>query len=542
MPTELQNPTPRQLVYLARIIALAVLYVAAALGGLELNAVGGFATLAWIPTGISLAAVLMYGVSIWPGIAIGALVANLLTGAPILAALGIGAGSTLEALVASDLLWRARGTGLRVDRVRDVIAFIVSASILSTILSATIGVASLSIAGVVPQASAATTWRSWWLGDAIGDLLVVPLVLAWVNAPRLRLSARGALDAAAITMLVAGATMIVFGKPGGVSGPVPYGYMFFPPLVWTALRFEQRGATLGVFLVALIVVVGTLLGRGPFIRATIPESLFSAQAFLSVMATTVLVLGAAIAEQHQTRDELRRARDAATEANQAKSDFLAVVSHELRTPLNAISGYVDLMQMGIPEPVTDPQRDFLSRVQQSSRHLLSLIEDVLSFAKIEAGRLSVAPQPVMVSDSLSSLESLVAPEIHKKDLALMRLSCDPALVATADPEKLRQILLNLVGNAMKFTPPGGNITVGAERSESNVRIWVTDTGVGIPAEQLGRVFEPFFQAERGTTRHYPGLGLGLSISRDLARAMHGDIELESGTGQGCTATLTLPSG
>jgi signal transduction histidine kinase len=345
-----------------------------------------------------------------------------------------------------------------------------------------------------------------------------------------------------VVLLVAAATMLVFAEPGGTPrGPISYAYLFFPPLVWVALRFDQRGVSLATLVVAAIAVAGTVLGRGPFIRASLSQSLFAAQVFLAVTTTTFLILGAAIVQQRQTQEDLRHARDLAAEANRAKSDFLAVVSHELRTPLNAISGYAELLQMELRGPVAEEQRDFLTRIQLSAAHLLSLIEDVMSFAKLEAGRLSLVTQNVAVKDSLDSMESLVAPEMRRKGLTLARVPCDGDMRATADPEKLRQILLNLVGNAVKFTPPGGRVTVGADRSNGTVRIWVTDTGIGIPADQIARVFEPFFQVERGTTRAYPGLGLGLAISRDLARAMRGDIQIESVSGRGCTATLTLPS-
>jgi signal transduction histidine kinase len=507
-----------------------------------LDAVAGFASLVWAPAGISLAAVLLFGPRVWPGITLGAVIANWLVGAPLVAAIGIGIGNTLEGLIGASLLRSACGPRIHLDRVRDVTFFVVLAAGTSAMIAATIGVVSLSFAGVVSGPQIGTTWWTWWLGDLIGDLLVVPLALTWAERPRVRIVFARAIETIGIALLFSAATTLVFGESGGgPRGPISYAYLFFPPLVWVALRFDQRGVSLATLAVAAISVSGTVLARGPFIRDSLSQSLFAAQVFLAVTTTTFLILGAAIVEQRQTQEDLRRARDLAAEANRAKSDFLAVVSHELRTPLNAISGYAELLQMGVRGPVAEEQHDFLRRIQQSAAHLLSLIEDVMSFAKLEAGRLSLATQNVAVNDSLDSMESLVAPEMRRKGLTLTRMQCDVGMSASADPEKLRQILLNLVGNAVKFTPPGGRVTVGADRSNGAVRIWVTDTGIGIPADQLNRVFEPFFQVERGTTRAYPGLGLGLAISRDLARAMRGDIQIESGGGRGCTATLTLPS-
>ena len=197
--------------------------------------------------------------------------------------------------------------------------------------------------------------------------------------------------------------------------------------------------------------------------------------------------------------------------------------------------------MELGGPVTPKQRDFLSRIQGSQGHLLSLIDEVLGFARLETGRLSLSLQPVIIYDMIVALEAMVEVELQKKRLTFTRHVPETSLVARADPEKLRQILLNLVANGVKFTPEGGRISVGAKREHGSVRLWVTDTGIGIPSDQLKHVFDPYFQVDRGPSRKFPGMGLGLAISRDLARAMDGEIWLESTPGLGSTAWLVLPA-
>lgn len=244
--------------------------------------------------------------------------------------------------------------------------------------------------------------------------------------------------------------------------------------------------------------------------------------------------------EHAARMEAEQARARADEANRAKMEFLAVMSHELRTPLNAIAGYAELLEMGIHGPLTDAQRDAIARIQRSERHLLGLINDVLNFAKIDAGHIDIEIGPVAVHETLTALESLVAPQVRARRLAYRYVSCSDDLVARADPEKVRQILLNLLSNAIKFTEPRGRITLHCTTDASLVRLHVADTGIGIPADKLDRIFEPFVQLRPGRTRTHEGTGLGLAISRDLARAMHGDISVESTPGLGSTFTLTLP--
>jgi signal transduction histidine kinase len=525
----------------AAILGLATIYFVAARLGLMMDAVAGFATLVWPPTGIALAALLLGGYRLWPGILIGAFVANLSTGAPLLAALGIGVGNTLEAVVGTYLLRRIPGFRPSLDRLRDVLGLIVLAAGVSTIVSATIGVSTLYLAGIVSGEQVGEAWQAWWVGDLIADLVIAPVLLVWATTPRFRPAPRQSLEAAALVASVLGVCLFVFGSPVATdTTTVRWGYLVFPPLIWAALRFGQHGAVSMTLLTSLVAIWGTASGYGPFARPVLHESLLTLQTFLGVAAATFMVLGASIAERRRADAELRRAHDAVADANRAKSEFLAVMSHELRTPLNAISGYVELMSAEMHDPITETQRTYLSRIRSNQRQLLLLIEDVLSFAKVEAGHLSVAIQTVLVRDILQAVESLVEPELRRKQLSFASDPYDPALAVRADPEKLRQILLNLVANAVKFTAPGGRIEVGAARERDSIRMWISDTGIGIPADQLERVFEPFFQVDRGLTRSYPGVGLGLAIARDFARAMGGEVRVDSEAGRGTIASLELP--
>ena len=228
------------------------------------------------------------------------------------------------------------------------------------------------------------------------------------------------------------------------------------------------------------------------------------------------------------------------EANRTKGDFLATMSHELRTPLNAIGGYAQLLEMGVHGPVTAEQREALRRVQKSQQHLLSLINDVLNFAKLEAGHVTYDIERVSVQELLAELDSLVAPQLGAKSLRYACAPCETTLSVAADAEKTQQILLNLLSNAIKFTPEGGEIQIGARARGDAIHIDVRDTGIGIPADRIDAVFEPFVQLARGPSSAREGTGLGLAISRDLARAMSGDITVESVPGRGSTFTVTLP--
>jgi PAS domain S-box-containing protein len=236
------------------------------------------------------------------------------------------------------------------------------------------------------------------------------------------------------------------------------------------------------------------------------------------------------------------ARAEAEAANRAKMQFLTAMSHELRTPLNAIGGYVQLLEMGLRGPVTAQQQQDLDRIQRSQRHLLSLVNDVLNFARVESGTVHYSITDVPVDETLSSIETFIAPQAAAKGLRYEYRACPRPLVARADRDKLQQIVLNLVGNAVKFTAAGGLVTVACEPTARGERlaIVVRDTGPGIPPDKLQAVFEPFVQVDRSLTSSAQGAGLGLAISRDLARGMGGDLSVESTLGKGASFTLTLP--
>ena len=253
--------------------------------------------------------------------------------------------------------------------------------------------------------------------------------------------------------------------------------------------------------------------------------------------TGIFVQAVDVTEQVRTRRE-------AEAANRAKSEFLAAMSHELRTPLNAIAGYVQLILMELHGPVTEAQREALERVERSQRHLLRLINEVLNLARVEAGHVHYDIRDFDVQGLVADMGPMIQPQFDAKNVRYeVRLPAEPVMVR-ADRDKVTQILLNLLANALKFTPSGGHVTLdSATRTGVDAAfIRVTDSGIGIPRDKQAAIFEPFVQVHTGPTRAAEGAGLGLAISWDLAKAMGGDLRVRSEPGKGARFTLSLPRG
>jgi signal transduction histidine kinase/integral membrane sensor domain MASE1 len=368
-----------------RFAALFAAYVVTARLGLALGAVSGFATLVWPPTGIALFALLRYGYRLWPAIFAGAFVANFMNAVSpslnlgIAPSAGIGlaiaAGNTAEALVATFLLNRV-GFDRNLGRLRDVGALLLFAACLSTTLSATVGVLSLWLGRIVPPEALASTWKAWWLGDALGAFTVAPFLLVWARPFSRPASPRRLAEAALMFVALTALALLVFGDvmPQAKFSPVGWPYFVFPGLIWASMRFSQRGAVTATAFLAVVTIGATILGHGPFARSNLSESLIFVQVFMAVSTVTSLVLGAAIAERDRAR--------AAAEAGLLTSKFLAeatatlAASLDLETTLKAVARLVvpilgdncvvDLVDAEgnvrrVAEAAADPQREPLLR-------------------------------------------------------------------------------------------------------------------------------------------------------------------------------------
>jgi signal transduction histidine kinase len=258
------------------------------------------------------------------------------------------------------------------------------------------------------------------------------------------------------------------------------------------------------------------------------------------LAEDVASRGALALDNAQVYDLALVLKQSAETANRAKTAFLGAMSHELRTPLNAIGGYIDILDMGLRGPVTPNQHADFARVKTNQQHLAILITEILNFVKVGSGQVSYAVIDVKTCATMQHTIELVEPLFGQKGIVFDGITGDSSITARADPERVTQILINLLSNAIKFTPAGGHVGAECAARDDTVTIRISDTGIGIAAEKHQTIFEPFIQLKESLSDRESGVGLGLAISRDLARAMNGDLTVESSEGKGARFTLSLP--
>lgn len=528
--------------FFARVAGVALLYFVAAIVGLQFAVVGSTVTLVWPSSGIALVVVLAFGYRMALGIALGALLANAWMGLPILLAGGIAIGNTLEVVMGAWLLTRFGRLRRELDRHRDVFALIVLAAMVSTALSAVVGVGTLTLGGVVPFESYVSVWMIWWLGDMIGVLMVAPPLLIWLSHPHPALSKLQIVEALGLLAMVLIVCNLVFGAPQLAGhGYYPASMAAIPLLVWGALRFEYFGAALVALLISALAAWGTAHGTGPFVAPTMVGSLVGCSIFANLMATTGLLLAVSSAAQRHAQaalivalDELRLQKTQAEQANQAKSSFIAVASHDLRQPMHAIALYVAALQ---PTLAGRAAASTLGKIESAVSAMENMCSAILDVSRLDAGVVVPDIACVPVQSLLDGLYNDFCHEARAKGLKL-RLRYGNASISS-DPVLLARILRNLIANALRYTEHGG-ILISARRRPGAIRFQVWDTGCGITPEHTNSIFREYFQVPSAQHSGHFGQGLGLFIVDQLTHLLAHPLTVHSHPGRGTVFSVDVP--
>ena len=656
-------------------VALAALYFGFGQLGKLVAIPPGYVSAVWIPAGLALAAVLVGGPRMLPAVWLGSFAANaydvppgLGSAAALAVAACIASGATLQAGVGA---WLVRRDGFRpqLDRVADVFRLVTLGGILACLVNATVGAGTLTLSGV-SQVPFFQAWFTWWLGDTLGVIVAAPIALTLL-AERARPRETRIWEFVAWLAVASLIGLVAFSS--AVNAPV----LIVPLLVWAALRFAARETAVGVAVVSAIAIVETALGHGPFVRATVNESLLSLDVFLAAMVLPTLVLVASLAERGRAAEELENssrlldsvienlpdmvfvkeardlrfallnragerllgqssaqmlgkndydffpedqatffvAKDRETlnnkrlveineepidtaegkrwlhtrkvpildpageplyllgishditelkaahaeidmlnarmakqleeleaayarlqELDRMKGNFVSSVSHELRTPLTSIMGYSEFLEDEIGGTLSPDQRKYVQQIQAGTHRLQRLVDDLLDFARMDAGTFALRAEEADLCAKATEIAASLRPMVVDAKLTL-EVACQAPMPVVMDAQRIGQVLINLVSNAVKFTPAGGRIDIVVTREVGHVRVEVRDTGVGIAEADRPKLFQRFSQLDAGRV---VGTGLGLSICKALVEAHGGTIAVESELGKGTTFWFTLP--
>jgi signal transduction histidine kinase/ActR/RegA family two-component response regulator len=524
---------------LLRISIVTLIYFVVGKFGLMLASLHASASPVWPSTGIALAAILVLGYRVWPGIFIGAFLVNVTTAGDVATSLAIATGNTLEALAGAWLVIRfARGKNF-CDRPQDVFKFALVAAT-STIISPLFGVTSLAFAGFADWTHYGAIWLTWWLGDVTGDLVFAPLVVLWSVGLQQGWSKKEATEVGVLFLLLVLLSGVVFaGWLEMSSRNYPITFICGPIVIWTAFRFRPLETATGIFILSAIAVWGTLHGFGPFVRETENQSLIALQLWIAVLTITAMALSAGMAERRRIEQELQQQKSVVETANRTKDHFLAMLSHELRTPLTPVISALDSLET---EPTqTEDAKASLAMIRRNIELETQLIDDLLDFTRIARDKMQLRFASIDAHQAVSNVVEICRAEARSKRLQVhVNLRANQHHV-TADSAKFQQIIWNLLKNAIKFTPEGGDITISSDNpSESVFNVSVHDTGIGLEPEVMQRIFDPFEQGNRSFEHRVGGLGLGLAISKSLAQAHGGTLTAQSdGSNRGSTFTLSM---
>ncbi len=506
------------------------------IGRLELaiHPVTAFVPVVSLEAGIALAALFLYGYSLWPAVILASFAVNLSAGGTPLLALGIALGNTLQSLAGTYVLRRYVGLNPAFARLRDNIG-IIAVALCASLISVALAVVSLRLGGL-STAAIQVTGMEWWIGNVLGILIVSPFLLKWISQPFFSRTPLQYIELGAVALTVLCVSLFVFWTP-----QTNFVYYLFIPLTWASLRTGPRGTTLALFLVAVVALSGAFAGYGPYAF----EGLFYLQLFIGTTSAVFLIFAAVVEERKNTQrllrhhvEELEQALHKVSSEDEARKNFLAILAHELRNPLSAILSSAELLRL--QETHAPDTALLLQTIDEHVRAMTSMLDDLLDVSRISQNKLTLRKEKLSLDSLIDRSVRAAQTLIRSRGHTLAVVKPEHELYLDADPIRLEQILVNLLNNAAKYTKPNGSIELVSRKEGTTAVIRVRDNGIGIPKNMLKRIFEPFFQVERGQLAT-EGLGVGLPLTRQLVEMHGGSIEATSpGEGLGSEFIVRLP--
>jgi integral membrane sensor domain MASE1/anti-sigma regulatory factor (Ser/Thr protein kinase) len=524
----------RPVLYLGQVALVALVYWGAARLSLDLALVRGQVTPIWPPTGIAVVTFLALGYRMWPAIAIGALAVNLPLGPSAVGAVVIAFGNTLAPLASAWLLRRAHFRN-QLDRLRDAIAIVFLGALAGMTVSATIGSTVLTLSGAVPMSSFAGTWAVWWAGDAMGVLLVAPMLLAFARRPGVRpFGWRRSVELALLLCAVGVVTYLL------LNGPYRIEYLVLPLIAVAAWRFRLAGAAPAALVASVIAATAAVSGEGPFASETLVDKMVTLQAFNISLSLSSFVL-AAYADTRQRSEDLSRLYFSASQALAAKNDVIDVALADIGPPIAVLTSYMEVLSSGNLGPPPERWEEILSVMADKAWQVNRLIDELLEAARIEAAPDSPSRDYLDLREAVQGAATRAGARAEVSGAQISASYGPDSIPVDADRRQIARILDNLINNSLTYVTKPPRIQLDAEVDGNRALVRVIDNGVGLTESQRSRVFEPFERMRDPEFTEVPGVGLGLFASKKLAQVNNGTLTLErTEPGVGSCFTLQLP--
>jgi signal transduction histidine kinase/CheY-like chemotaxis protein len=534
---------PGSQAYLVRFLLLALASTAATVVGFLLLPEGGSAALLWPMSAVGIAALFLFGIDLWPALTLSILGVLLWRNGNLPLDLGIALADTIEAVAGAYFLRKYVALDPMLARLRDSLGLLV-ACIAPTMIAAIFISATSYLTGQISIATIGATFSAIWIGHAVSGLSFSAFLIRWLHRPIFYKTKDELIEGAIIFGSLSIISYLLFWTPYGSVGSISMVYLLLIPLLWASLRTGPRGTTLALALMAGIGMSGLQFGYGPLTTSHNPQSVFLLQVLLGALDVIFLIITSIVEERKEAIVnlsknvvQLEQAIEKIRSEDQAKSNFLAILAHELRNPLAPIITSAELMK---GSDSNDNNQEHIETIEAHARTISLLLDDLLDITRITHNKFELRRERIPVSKSVERVLQSVQPFYTLRKHTLNVELPQEELYVDADPVRFEQILVNLLNNAGKYTDAGGTITFVCVKDGRNALIRVTDNGIGIAADKLPGVFQPFGQ--RGAVVRSPGgLGVGLSLTKQLAELHDGTVDaFSAGLGKGSTFTVRMP--
>lgn len=529
------NPT---LTYFARFILMGLLYAGVAWVSFTFIPPGSSgAILVWPVAAVGVAGLLFWGLNLWPSLVLSLFIILVTRGYDMPLAASIAISNTVEALIGTYILMRF-GFHPLMSRLRDGLALILAAFVAPFVSAFAIaGSAALFYSGVwQPQ-----LWMGIWVGHTVSLLSFGPFVIRWGYRPFFRKTWRELLEGVAIFGLIFVLCFLMFWTPHGSIAGISLVYILIFPLIWASLRAGPRGTALALFIITAVGISGILWGYGP-VTAHATEALFGVQILIGTLSL-IFILFTSITEERKEAvisleahvDQLEDALKRISSEDQAKSEFIAILAHELRNPLSPVLSGLELLKLR-----EQGSKEVHHMMGAHLNTLARLLDDLLDMTRISQKKFTLKPERVRLQDIIERSLEMALPYVSARNHTFTKDVAQEDIWIDADPVRLAQVFVNLLNNAAKYTPEGGEIELSARREGQEAVVKVRDTGQGIASERMQKIFEPF-AGGAGRQDGPGGLHIGLSLVKRMVELHQGRVAVESKISTGSTFVVRLPA-